>query len=304
MSIVSYRQANGSAQFFSKAAVVRTRNARFVASASSALTADAGQTPLGILLVPLHGATVTQSGGRTLEWEKGRSGVFLPPIGCRASSTARSVIGIDIDPAVLEPMVATMIGGRPRSASFEALDFAAPRTLKLKAQGVDLGRLLIQHCALLDTLNCDAALIERAGFDDAILRAALYVMCPQLLLADTGPVEKSRTAIDTACDYIDANLARRITLTDLEAVTGLSSRRLQYAFRAAFDRTPMQWVTLRRLEAVHRRLQFARDGENLTGVAGAYFTNLGDFARLYKRRYGQLPSQTLKSALNNRTFAR
>ncbi|MBI1651381.1 AraC family transcriptional regulator [Hyphomicrobium sulfonivorans] len=106
--------------------------------------------------------------------------------------------------------------------------------------------------------------------------------------------------VQLACEYIDANLTNPISLTDLEFLTGLSRRSLQYGFRAAFDRTPMQWVAQRRLEAVRRQILEAPPGANLTMIAGEYFANLGEFARMYRRRYGELPSATLKQALAKR----
>ncbi|WP_018389191.1 helix-turn-helix domain-containing protein [Ancylobacter sp. FA202] len=112
-----------------------------------------------------------------------------------------------------------------------------------------------------------------------------------------GDPERITRGLNMACDYIDANLDGRITLSDLERVSGLSARSLQYAFRATFNRSPMQWTTDRRLEKVRERILSARTGDTLTAIAGAYFTNLGDFSHSYRARYGELPSQTLQNVL-------
>jgi transcriptional regulator GlxA family with amidase domain len=133
--------------------------------------------------------------------------------------------------------------------------------------------------------------MERTGLEDMMLRAVVMLLAPKLFLAEG---KRRKTKLNEVCDYIDANLDKKITLTELERLSGHSARSLQYAFRSAFDRTPMQWVLDQRLEAVRRRILAAKAGVTLTALAADYFGNLGEFARLYKARYGELPSQTLQ----------
>lgn len=107
-----------------------------------------------------------------------------------------------------------------------------------------------------------------------------------------------RTAADSAalvaqlCDHMHANLEAGLTLTDLEAFSGLSARSLQLAFKKQLGCSPMQWLTVQKLHKVHDKLLSAHTHESITSVAVTYFTNLGDFARYYRRQFGELPSQT------------
>jgi len=54
----------------------------------------------------------------------------------------------------------------------------------------------------------------------------------------------------------------------------------------------MQWLTVQKLRKVHDLMLDADTTESVTSVAVAYFPNLDDFARYYRRRFGELPSQT------------
>ncbi|KPF94439.1 hypothetical protein IP86_22270 [Rhodopseudomonas sp. AAP120] len=108
------------------------------------------------------------------------------------------------------------------------------------------------------------------------------------------PKPPRRYQIDDVCDYILANLDQKLTLSDLEPISGLSSRVLQYAFRERFGCSPMQWVNDQRLEQVRALIQGAPPGSRVSAIASAYFSNLGDFAQRYRRRFGELPSVTME----------
>ena len=297
--VMNHRSTEPEGLFHARSALIKTRNMRLVALASSAFHVEARDSLNGLLMIPWHGSTRTQREGRTYEWGRGSCALYLPAGGCRALSTARSVVGIDIDPVVLNRIAEIMLGGRApkRGAAF---DFASPRPVALHGNDLDFARIIHSVITTLDLLNGDANLIEKAGLDDVVLRIVALLFNFEELSAADPDTGMQRAVIKLACDYIDTNLTSTIALTDLELLTGMSRRSLQYAFRAAFDCTPMQWVAQRRLEAVRRHILAARPGANLTTIAGEYFANLGEFARMYRQRYGELPSITLKNAIAKR----
>lgn len=105
-----------------------------------------------------------------------------------------------------------------------------------------------------------------------------------------GPVHVRR-----AEDYIDAHAAEPVTLADVAAAAGVSVRSLQAAFRAHRGATPMERLRERRLEIARGRLMEAAPGTTVLGVVTA--VGLGDagrFSVLYKRRFGESPSETLR----------
>ncbi|MDH4981868.1 AraC family transcriptional regulator [Hyphomicrobium sp. D-2] len=296
---MKHRSAEADGSFRAQTAVIKTRSVRLVALASSAFHVEAQGAPSGLLMVPLHGFTTTQHDGRTFEWGTDQGALYLPPGGCSARSTARSVIGIDVDRAEFDRVTQVMLGGRPLARG-SAFSFSRPCPVKLPRTGVDFCRVIDSLAATMDLFEGDEHLIARAALDDAIIRVVALLLNFDAFSASAPDAGAPRAVLRLACEYIDANLTSTITLTELESITGLSRRSLQYAFRAAFDCTPMQWVAQRRLEAVRNHILAAREGENLTTIAGEYFANLGEFARMYKQRYGELPSTALKQAIAKR----
>jgi AraC family transcriptional regulator len=90
-------------------------------------------------------------------------------------------------------------------------------------------------------------------------------------------------------DYIEANLASEISLTDLAALSGLSANHFIRAFRAATQRTPYGYVVERRLLRVSEALQ--RSDLSLAEIAlTAGFRTLSTLTNTFKRHYGVTPS--------------
>ena len=112
------------------------------------------------------------------------------------------------------------------------------------------------------------------------------------------PAARPRTSTDGAalvlqlCEYMQAHLESGLTLTDLEVFSGLSARSLQLAFKKQFGCSPMQWLTVQKLHKVRHKLLNDRSADSIASLAVGYFPNLGDFARYYRRQFGELPSQT------------
>jgi AraC-like DNA-binding protein len=95
--------------------------------------------------------------------------------------------------------------------------------------------------------------------------------------------------------WIEANLSEPITLGRLCKVCGVGQRALQLAFRARRGLSPMRFVAERRLAAAHRLLAGGGPNDDVTGIAvGLGFSHLGRFAAMYRRAYGESPSQTLR----------
>ncbi|MFK4106220.1 AraC family transcriptional regulator [Streptomyces sp. NPDC019531] len=83
----------------------------------------------------------------------------------------------------------------------------------------------------------------------------------------------------------------------LAAIAQVSLRTLQEAFRRHVGMSPMAYVHEVRLQHVHQRLRAAAPGTTtVTDVAHAWgFVHLGRFARRYRERFGESPSQTLRA---------
>lgn len=96
-------------------------------------------------------------------------------------------------------------------------------------------------------------------------------------------------------EYMREHVEQPLTLAAIAQASGVSVRALSDAFRRFRDTTPMRHLRDLRLDAVHALL---RDGDERITVADAAgrhgFVQLGRFAAEYQRRFGELPSRTLR----------
>lgn len=106
-----------------------------------------------------------------------------------------------------------------------------------------------------------------------------------------------RRAVRHALDYIEQHLSEPLTMTRIAEYAGVSVRSIQQGFHDELGVAPMAYLRGRRLERAREDLTDANpsDGITVTAVAERWgFQHLGSFAVLYRRRWGESPSQTLR----------
>ena len=103
--------------------------------------------------------------------------------------------------------------------------------------------------------------------------------------------------VKQAESFIEENLEKPITLTDLYQALHTSRRTLIYAFNDVVGMTPIAYVKMLRLNAIRRRLLTAEpETTPVYQVANHYgFWSAGHFARDYRTLFGESPSQTLNN---------
>jgi AraC-like DNA-binding protein len=99
-------------------------------------------------------------------------------------------------------------------------------------------------------------------------------------------------------EYIHEHACEAVGLADLTAVARVSTRSLQMAFRRFRSTTPVRYLRDIRLDLARVELVSAgRRGGSVAEVAALLgFGHLGRFARDYRSRFGELPSETLARA--------
>jgi AraC-like DNA-binding protein len=99
-----------------------------------------------------------------------------------------------------------------------------------------------------------------------------------------------------AIDYIHANLETPLTIGDIVTATGVPGRTLFKHFKDFLGLSPMQYLRSARFDLVRRILLQAGPSANVTQIAmEAGFLHMGRFAVEYRRRFGESPSETLRS---------
>lgn len=143
-------------------------------------------------------------------------------------------------------------------------------------------------------LDAETDRLERARLVDAVSRRLLDAFVP----TPGAPRHAGHpTNVARALDHIDAHLAEPLTAADLAQAAGLSQRGLQQAFSRNDLPTPLEALREARLRRARAALADARPGEvSIAAIARACgFSHLGRFAGYYAERFGELPSDTLRS---------
>ena len=96
-----------------------------------------------------------------------------------------------------------------------------------------------------------------------------------------------------AIDYMQAHLAKPMSLADIAAAAGTSARTLQDSFQRFRQTTPMAFLRDLRMEAVRQDLLDPANQAPIAEIALRWgFVHMGMFAARYRQRYGERPSDT------------
>lgn len=102
-------------------------------------------------------------------------------------------------------------------------------------------------------------------------------------------------AVKIAEQYMADHAAELPPMTEVARAAGASLRTLTSAFKKFRGYAPSQFLREQRLQGVRRDLQCAGVGQTVSSVAYVWgYINLGEFARAYRARFGELPSETIR----------
>ncbi len=111
------------------------------------------------------------------------------------------------------------------------------------------------------------------------------------------PRHERELALTRSLDLIKARGRESPSISDLCRVSGVSRRTLEYGFRERFGISPKAFMMARRLEGVRRDLKRSVGKASITHAANHWgFFHMSQFAALYRRQFGELPSKTLRDA--------
>lgn len=116
----------------------------------------------------------------------------------------------------------------------------------------------------------------------------------RLLSVESPPA--SARSVRLAIEAMECEPEWPHTITSLSRFAGVSSRALQKGFRACLDTTPMMYLRDVRLRRVRDDLRASGpDVATVSGIAARWgFPHAPRFAALYRQRFGERPSETLR----------
>lgn len=195
--------------------------------------------------------------------------------------------GLGLDLSLLEKEITVRCGPPTGSWHLQCLELPL-----VPAESAEFRRLADAHIAA----TCGGP--DRR--DVAVLRAIEQRLARWLatrIAATSGlaPLTpSSRDVAERVEAWIRRHVSQAITLEQLIAVAGVSSRTLQKACLVRWGQSPLELVSSRRLDVV--RTSLAADPRTMTVTEAAVrggFTHLGRFSLLYKHAFGESPSETL-----------
>ncbi len=137
---------------------------------------------------------------------------------------------------------------------------------------------------------------ERVAELEEALMTALLTCCKHNYSLRFQPQTGARLPrhVKLVEDYILENAEKPISMKDLEGITEVSARSIHHAFRRFRGYSPKALLQAVRLDRAHQSLLTADPGERVMTIAASCgFAHLGRFSAAYKKRFGELPSQTL-----------
>jgi transcriptional regulator GlxA family with amidase domain len=116
------------------------------------------------------------------------------------------------------------------------------------------------------------------------------------LLVDKTPQRSPMTwQVRRAEYYIETHWNETITIGKLARATAASARSIFHHFKVSRRQSPMSFVKEVRLQHAREMLQQTSSAHTVTETAVACaFGNLGHFSGDYFKRFGELPSETLR----------
>jgi AraC-like DNA-binding protein len=268
---------------------------RIGATASTATRVKIKKVNSLMLMIPFHGNGHYEMDGEKLTWSAGKHAVLLPNQPFTGESTERSSLVLLLDEIRLEKTLEAMLG--LPSGSITHLDTDRPRVIDMNYGRLSHDTIFRQQAHFLNAFTENSALLNSTGIDDGIYRSAALLLNFKLFSNQVNAFDnKSPRAdgLEQACHFIMTHLNESITLTELERISFMSKRKLQYSFLNKFNCTPMQWARMRRLENAQNFLLHAQPGTQISRVAALCgFKNTSTFSIYYKLHFGELPSATL-----------
>lgn len=176
--------------------------------------------------------------------------------------------GIEVPNLIIEPHVTSIIDNGPATQIFRA---GVSRVVDGTESGLD------------------------EAVEDELVIALLYAALSSPATTDKShPVSRSR-ALQRAVAYINDNLAEGVTIRDICEQNAIPLRTLSRAFTERFGVGPKSYLKRQRLSAVRTALLTSPPETRIADVALSLgFWHMGQFARDYKKIFGELPSETLK----------
>lgn len=249
-----------------------------------------------LLQMVLEGAEILKYGTKEFHLYPGLISVIGPDVSVKKSSPAGTKkLLVRIDRTLIEQICMQHLG----HSLVKPLQFEV-EMMQNSGRGMNLGGLI--------SFLHDQTSSEDSAFRSPLVLANLeHLLTTTLLLSQQSNYSEEINSpappispgfVKRVEEFIDANADRPITIEDLSAYAGVSTRSLFAGFKKYRNTTPMAHLRFVRMQRAHRDLQSPPD-RNITVTEIALnwgFAHLGRFTAEYRKIFGESPSETLRQA--------
>ena len=190
-------------------------------------------------------------------------------------------------------MAAAELWGYPEAA--EALESGMEL---IRAEPRAIASLVWECRALIRGAGRDSENWIATGSHDRIVGQLLKILVHSgSIVRDIRHSRLRSLAIRRAREAVMDRQNLPFTVRRLCQETGVSARTLQYAFEEEFSMSPKSWLMARSLNQVRRELRKSPSRRTrIVDIANdCGFWHMGQFARDYRKMFGELPSETLNA---------
>ncbi len=110
-----------------------------------------------------------------------------------------------------------------------------------------------------------------------------------------GQLARREPRVAAAVRLMESHIEDPLTISQIAGIVGLSSRRLETLFKDSLGQRPRDYYLAYRLNAARRQL-IAGSGSSIQIATSCGFNSAAAFSRAYRRRFGESPSETRRSA--------
>ena len=242
----------------------------------------------------LSGETVARHGSDVSLLMPGAAAVLSPNHRVSVEWTADSeMLILRIEREGVEQMLATIFEDvPPRPLEFSPLMDGSARSTR---SFMSLVNFLYTEIKLNDfSLNAPQA---EAHLEGCLLQSLLYSQRHTYSEAlERGLSRAVPRHVKRAEEYFHCHIHRKISIDEMASAAGVSSRTLFFAFKQFRSVSPVKYFNDIRLRKFRDSLMVSSPNVTIKEIAGEFgYTQLGRLSVEYKKKFGESPSETLRS---------
>ena len=249
-----------------------------------------------VAMIPESGSMAMRAGSKVAESGRQRNGIVSPRD--RFSIEYQGASGYTI--LIAHELVVQRLDESGEKQAVKAVNASTPLSLDLGSPAGNDFRAAMNFVwmQLASTGARRPPALLAGALEEVLLCGFLRLLRPGDRPPEEQPLsDPGRRLVQQACEILRARIEEPVQIAEVASTLGVTPRHLQAGFRRHFGKTPQTFLIDCRLDLARRMLMEAEPGQSVTAAAlECGFSNLGDFASRYRRRFGENPSRTLRNA--------